>query len=456
MKNTNLRELIHQRVGDNLDQVAICSKSKKLFFTDLVKLPRQLQNKKVILFVEDVISLVSAFVMLDGSVNKLCPISTYTNKEDLDHLISLGDFDTVVSDLDTIEMKKFTDKGIKYINFTDLELTGKEELNLQQQNTAWLVPTSGTTSKPKLVKHYIDSLVSSAVKKNKKENFKAEVWGQFYDFTRFAGYQVLFNSLLNGHTLVAYPLNKESIDRIHFFVANHVTHISATPTQWRKILMSGIAENLSLDQIILGGEAADQTILSALKKYFPSARITHTYASTEAGLGISVSDGLAGFPSTFLKNSEGFVDIKIHDGKLFLRSSATSLGYIGERNLKDSDGWVDSGDMVETDGNRFYIVGRSSGIINIGGDKVNPEYIRQSLLSQPIVAEAHVYGRRNAITGTLLAADIQLKTDVDQEEGKNLVKEFIKSELQLKDQPRIINIVDVISTNLTGKISQRP
>ena len=132
------------------------------------------------------------------------------------------------------------------------------------------------------------------------------------------------------------------------------------------------------------------------------------------------------------------------------------MGYIGERNLKDSDGWVDSGDMVETDGNRFYVVGRSSGIINIGGDKVNPEYIRQSLLSQPIVAEAHVYGRKNAITGTLLAADIQLKTHVDQEEGKNLVKEFIKSELQLKDQPRIINIVDVISTNLTGKISQRP
>ena len=29
----------------------------------------------------------------------------------------------------------------------------------------------------------------------------------------------------------------------------------------------------------LRGEAADQTILSALKKYFPSARITHTYAS---------------------------------------------------------------------------------------------------------------------------------------------------------------------------------
>ena len=51
-------------------------------------------------------------------------------------------------------------------------------------------------------------------------------------------------------------------------------------------------------------------LLNALRKSFPMARITHTYASTEAGLGISVSDGLAGFPVRFLESSKGSVDLK--------------------------------------------------------------------------------------------------------------------------------------------------
>ena len=55
----------------------------------------------------------------------------------------------------------------------------------------------------------------------------------------------------------------------------------------------------------------------------------------------------------------------------------------------------------------------------------------------------------------LLATDIQLKSNIDNSEGKKAVKLFIREKLQLKDQPRIINIVDTITTNLTGKISQR-
>ena len=455
MKSTSLRELIFDRVKTDLNDIAICHKSNNLLYSDLINLPQKFHNKKVILFIEDTIALITAMVIFDGSVSELCPISTSTKEEDLEHLLSLRNFDIVVSDAEKSKINLFTHKKIDYVDFAKLVLSNDENINHTTQKTTWLVPTSGTTSKPKLVEHHINSLVSTAIKKKKIRLSKTEVWGQFYDMTRYAGYQVLFNSLLNGHTLVTSPYTEEINARVEYYSKKSVSHISATPTQWRKILMSGLANKIPLKQIILGGEAADQQILSALRNYFPNSKITHTFASTEAGLGISVSDGLSGFPLHFLEHSEGSVDIKIHDGKLLLRSSSTALGYTDKTRLRDEEGWIDTGDLVRIEGDRFFIIGRETGIINIGGDKVNPESVRQTLLQHDMVAEAHVYGRKNPITGMLLATDIQLKSNIDNSEGKKAVKLFIREKLQLKDQPRIINIVDTITTNLTGKISQR-
>ena len=41
--------------------------------------------------------------------------------------------------------------------------------------------------------------------------------------------------------------------------------------------------------------------------------------------------------------------------------------------LADAEGFVDTGDMVELRGDRYYFVGRRGGIINVGGLKVHPE-----------------------------------------------------------------------------------
>ena len=86
------------------------------------------------------------------------------------------------------------------------------------------------------------------------------------------------------------------------FVREGVNAMSATPTLWRKILMSDASRSLALRSITLGGEIADQQVLSTLASTYPSARIRHIYASTEAGTGFSVTDGKAGFPVSFLEN----------------------------------------------------------------------------------------------------------------------------------------------------------
>jgi acyl-coenzyme A synthetase/AMP-(fatty) acid ligase len=62
-----------------------------------------------------------------------------------------------------------------------------------------------------------------------------------------------------------------------------VTHISGTPSHWRKLLTSGSASGFSPRYVRLSGEIADQAVLHGLSRAFPEASIGHAYASTEAG-----------------------------------------------------------------------------------------------------------------------------------------------------------------------------
>jgi len=77
--------------------------------------------------------------------------------------------------------------------------------------------------------------------------------------------------------------------------ARGVTHISGTPSHWRRLLTSGSASGFSPRYVRLSSEIADQAVLDGLGRAFPEASIEHAYASTEAGVGFAVNDGPEGF-----------------------------------------------------------------------------------------------------------------------------------------------------------------
>ena len=156
-----------------------------------------------------------------------------------------------------------------------------------------------------------------------------------------------------------------------------VTHISGTPSHWRKLLMSGSAAGFAPRYVRLSGEIADQAVLDGLRHAFPQASIGHAYASTEAGVGFAVNDGLRGLSRRLIGANRDGVEMKVVDGSLRIRSTRAAHAYVGRNAaaLTDSDGFVDTGDMVELRGDRYHFVGRRGGIINIGGLKVHPEEI---------------------------------------------------------------------------------
>ena len=289
--------------------------------------------------------------------------------------------------------------------------------------TEWVMFTSGTTGAPKLVLHTLGSLTGPlddglAVP-------SGAVWSTFYDVRRYGGLQILLRALLGGGSMVLSSAGEPVAEFLRRAAAGGVTHMSGTPSHWRRALMSGAAGAMAPGYVRLSGEVADQAILDQLQQAYPAAQVAHAFASTEAGVAFDVRDGLAGFPAALIEAGNGPAQMRVVDGSLQIRSSRTAARYLGERarSLREADAFVDTGDMVERRGERYYFAGRREGVINVGGQKVFPEEVEAVINAHPAVRMARVWARPSPITGAVVAAEVVLWSDAA--EGFAAVREDI-------------------------------
>jgi len=283
-------------------------------------------------------------------------------------------------------------------------------------------------------------------------------WGLVYDPARFAGLQLVLQALLGGGVLVV-PPQEALASQIAFMAKHGVNSLSATPTLWRKILMTVGSERLPLMQATLGGEIADQPILDAIRHRFPSARVVHIYASTEAGVGFSVKDGQAGFPLRYLEPGHlAGIELRVgEDGRLFIKKAAAArLIWDGASRVASEGGFVDSGDVVRIVGERVMFLGRSSGSINVGGRKVMPETVEGVLLQHPAIAAAKVYAKRSSVMGNLVAADVCLRSDaavpIDTADLRAELQASCRRRLANWEVPAFVRFVEDIAVTTNGKV----
>ena len=241
--------------------------------------------------------------------------------------------------------------------------------------------------------------------------------------------------------------------------ARGVTHISGTPSHWRKLLMSGAACGFSPRYVRLSGEIADQAVLDGLRRAFPDASIGHAYASTEAGVGFAVNDGLEGFPASLIGRTSDGVEMKVEDGSLRIRSTRTAHAYVGRdaAALTDGDGFVDTGDMVELRGDRYHFVGRRGGIINIGGLKVHPEEIEAVINRHDEVRMSRARSRKSPITGSIVVADVILADGCDASRADEIRKKILadcRAQLPPHKVPAMIKFVDALDITTAGKLAR--
>src|SRR5690606_25073573 len=155
----------------------------------------------------------------------------------------------------------------------------------------------------------------------------------------------------------------------------------------------------------LGGEIADAATLARLRAGFPATRLTHIYASTEAGVGLSVTDEQAGFPASYLETAPGHVALKTTNDILLLRPPGASLPVDLPGIEVDADGYICSGDRVSQENGRVLFQGRESGMINIGGVKVYPETVEAVIKAVPGVALVQISAKNSPVTGALVVAE---------------------------------------------------
>jgi len=182
----------------------------------------------------------------------------------------------------------------------------------------------------------------------------------------------------------------------------------------------------SLQLITYGTEVMPESTLHRMHAVFPQVRLLQTYGLSE--LGILRSQSRDSHSLWVKVGGEGF-ETKVVDGTLWVRAQSAMLGYLNAPSPFDAEGWMNTEDVVEVDGDYIHILGRRTEIINIGGQKVYPAEVEGVLMQMENVRDATVYGEKNLITGSIVAARINLFAPETPSELKKRLRAFCKDKL---------------------------
>ncbi|MGL4281630.1 MAG: AMP-binding protein, partial [Albidovulum sp.] len=198
-------------------------------------------DARVALCFDDPLSLLRAIVALDGRVASMLLLSGALDAATVGQLTARDGCATLLTDRPELG-------GIAgATGFGDAIGEGRVA---PAAETRWLMTTSGTTGIPKIVPHSLKSLARSVYRFAPAD---APTWGLLYDPTRFAGLQVTLQALIGGGRLVVADTHRPIAEQIAALAENGTTHLSATPTLWRRILMVPGHRDLPLKQVTLGG-----------------------------------------------------------------------------------------------------------------------------------------------------------------------------------------------------------
>jgi acyl-coenzyme A synthetase/AMP-(fatty) acid ligase len=419
----------------------------------------ELRGRSVLLSTRDQLAAALALIELDGVVQRLVLCPPDLDPAHLPYVVATAQIDAIVTDGDTKEAAAL---GVTRVVSCERSISAVPVDRASSHVTEWILFTSGTTGVPKMVVHTLQTLTGAI--KPVGSLAGPVVWATFYDIRRYGGLQILFRALIGGGSLLLSAPSEAAAVFLRRAKDRGVTHITGTPSHWRRALMSPAAGSLEPAYARLSGEIADQAIIDHLQSAFPRAKVAHAFASTEAGVAFEVTDGHAGFPVAFLDRDDTGVSLRVEDDTLRIRSTRTALRYVGntKETLLDAEGYVDTGDVVECRGDRYFFVGRRGGIINVGGLKIHPEEVEAVINRHPGVRMSLVTARKNPITGAIVSAEVVLASNGDDaldprtvESTKAEILQACRSSLAAHKVPASIRVISSLAMTASGKLGRR-
>lgn len=308
---------------------------------------------------------------------------------------------------------------------------------LQARNHPGLILfSSGSTGKSKAALHDFVPLLEKF--KTPRKTLKTLT---FLLFDHIGGINTIFYTLANGGCAVT--VKDRSPESVCQAVQDYKVELLPTsPTFINLMLLSEAWKRFELSSLKLvtyGTEVMPEATLERFHRLFPNIKLQQTYGLSEIGI---LSSKSRNPDSLWLKIGGTGIEYRIVDRILQIKTPSAMIGYLNAPSPFTDDGWFNTGDEVETDGEYIRILGRTSEIINVGGEKVWPAEVENVLLTMEGVEDAAVTGRANPITGQMVQARVKLNTNESLSDFRKRMRQFCKDKLPPYKIPQQVILED--------------
>ncbi|WP_172369925.1 fatty acid--CoA ligase family protein [Sporosarcina jiandibaonis] len=362
----------------------------------------------------------------------------------------------------------------KVRSFTQLIEAGKtgiDPVDVEENETAIILYTSGTTGRPKGAMLTHKNIYSNARDVADYLGFSEDdrVVATLPVFHVFALTVVVNAPLLKGATILLLPRFSPA-DVFKIAREKEATVFAGVPTMYNFLYQFPEGRKEDFDSIrlsISGGASLPVALLHNFEQKF-DVRVSEGYGLSESSpvtcFNPTDRERIPGSIGTNITNVENKVVDELGNevpdgevGELIVRGPNVMKGYYkmpGETAAALRDGWLYTGDLAKRDENGyFYIIDRKKDLVIVGGYNVYPREVEEVLFEHRDVVEAAVIGVPDPDFGEEVHAFVVLKDGV--EEDIESLKRYCRSRLAKYKVPKHFEFLDELPKNTTGKILRR-
>jgi long-chain acyl-CoA synthetase len=342
----------------------------------------------------------------------------------------------------------------------------------EEEDTAVILYTSGTTGKPKgaeltHLNLWRNSEISAASMTEIREG--DVVLGSLPLFHSFGQTVSMNGSLRMGACLTLLP-KFDPGEALATIQRDRVTHFQGVPTMYGALLHHPERESFdtsTLRSCVTGGASMPVEVLRGFEQAFDAIVLEGYGLSETSPVSSSNHPDMERKPGSIGTPIKG-VEMKVVDeddnevdqgevGEIVIRGHNIMKGYWQRPDATAEamrGGWFHSGDMAKVDEEGyFYIVDRKKDLIIRGGYNVYPREVEEVLYEHPKIREAAVIGVPHEQWGEEIGAAVVLH------EGEELdpdeVSAYVKERIAAYKYPRLVWFIDELPKGPTGKILKR-
>ncbi len=359
--------------------------------------------------------------------------------------------------------EKYQDKA-KFCDFNEIVTDKKIDSKCVIGNTASLIYTSGTTSDPKGVPITHSNIVfttNNIIKVLKYDSSDIDVIP--LPLSHSFGLGCLHTSLFVGSTIILHKNTMNLLEILKSVKENNATTLAAVPATLTTLVNNfpkEFSENCKkLRLVITNSTKIPKDTTEKILELLPETTLATYYGLTEASR------------STFMifkdkrKDSVGRpapgVKIKIYDennnesdkGEIWIKGGNVINNYWnGLFADRFSDGWIKTGDLGYWDSEGFlYLSGRKDHIINVAGEKVNPEEIENVVRKLLNVDDVVATGMNHELFGQVVKLFVKKTENMPTESD---IITFCKKNLERYMVPMKVEFVDEFPKTEYGKVKR--